>query len=535
MKKYLQPQAYTLIWVLCIIFSFSTDLTAQVGINTTSPGNGAMLDITSTDKGILIPNVALTATNASTPITPAPATSLLVYNTATAGSGSTAVAPGYYYWDGSQWVVITFKDGDFHEVGTSLPPDAITDDVFRTGKVAIGKTTASSALDVQDNTSANAASIATTGSTNALSVKVSGSNSGTSRGLYVDYVNNDSGSTDQYAISTYVRGGSGSGRRYGLYNNLNATAGSTRQLAGIYNKINTGAGTRWGVYNNLKGTEDGTRTGVYNDIGDDGAAGNGTHSGIINDVDGSGTGDKYGIQNQLGGNGDQYGTYNDINNTEAGKNGYGTFNDINSATGTNYAGWFDSYGTGGTYYAAVFNRGHVVANEASGDFDFRIEGQTDANLFFADASTDRVGIGTATPGYTLDVAGDINLTGTLRNTGGAYTYPDYVFETYYAGFSEYNKTYSLKSLKEVEAFLMKNNHLPNVQSRKEVMDNGWNVTEGIRDNLEKVEELFLHNIEASKKIETLEIENNQLKEQLDKAVDAIEALNKRLSELEKKS
>jgi hypothetical protein len=42
------------------------------------------MDITATDKGLLIPRVALTARNAAGPIT-APATSLLVYNTATSG------------------------------------------------------------------------------------------------------------------------------------------------------------------------------------------------------------------------------------------------------------------------------------------------------------------------------------------------------------------------------------------------------------------------------------------------------------------
>jgi len=78
---------------------------SQVGIGTTSPDTSALLQIEdgNGDKGILIPNVALTSTMVSAPISPAPATSLLVYNTATAGSGNTAVTPGYYWWDGIQW------------------------------------------------------------------------------------------------------------------------------------------------------------------------------------------------------------------------------------------------------------------------------------------------------------------------------------------------------------------------------------------------------------------------------------------------
>lgn len=51
----------------------------NVGINTTgaTPNASAMLDVDATDRGLLIPRVALTATNMAGPIT-SPATSLLV-------------------------------------------------------------------------------------------------------------------------------------------------------------------------------------------------------------------------------------------------------------------------------------------------------------------------------------------------------------------------------------------------------------------------------------------------------------------------
>jgi hypothetical protein len=47
--------------------------------------------------------------------------------------------------------------------------------------------------------------------------------------------------------------------------------------------------------------------------------------------------------------------------------------------------------------------GAAVFNEAGADKDFRVEGDTDANLLFVDASTDRVGVGTNAPAHTLDV------------------------------------------------------------------------------------------------------------------------------------
>ncbi len=73
---------------------FSTSIFAQVGVGTTTP-NGA-LDVNSATDGMLIPRVALTATNAVAPLT-APTNSELVYNTATAGVAPNNVTPGFYY------------------------------------------------------------------------------------------------------------------------------------------------------------------------------------------------------------------------------------------------------------------------------------------------------------------------------------------------------------------------------------------------------------------------------------------------------
>lgn len=49
----------------------------------------------------------------------------------------------------------------------------------------------------------------------------------------------------------------------------------------------------------------------------------------------------------------------------------------------------------------------VVVNDAGAGADFRIEGDTEPNLLFIDAGSDRVGIGTGAPGALLDVNGDV--------------------------------------------------------------------------------------------------------------------------------
>jgi hypothetical protein len=100
--KHLNLSTYALVAYIFLGLNFGAS--AQVGINTSSPSSGALLDITSADKGNLIPRVALTGTDDVTTITPNATTGLLVYNTDTAGALPEQVTPGFYYWNSSQWI-----------------------------------------------------------------------------------------------------------------------------------------------------------------------------------------------------------------------------------------------------------------------------------------------------------------------------------------------------------------------------------------------------------------------------------------------
>ncbi len=103
-----------------VLASFSTIAFAQnVGINTTgaTPDASAALDIDYPDKGLLIPRVSLTSTTYVVTI-PAPATSLLVYNTNAAMTGG---ALGYWYWDGAAWVQAIGPQGPMGPMGPAGP------------------------------------------------------------------------------------------------------------------------------------------------------------------------------------------------------------------------------------------------------------------------------------------------------------------------------------------------------------------------------------------------------------------------------
>lgn len=51
----------------------------------------------------------------------------------------------------------------------------------------------------------------------------------------------------------------------------------------------------------------------------------------------------------------------------------------------------------------------LIVNSTNADQDTRIAGDNDNNLFYADASSDRIGIGTSTPTEKLDVAGNLTV------------------------------------------------------------------------------------------------------------------------------
>ena len=64
--------------------------------------------------------------------------------------------------------------------------------------------------------------------------------------------------------------------------------------------------------------------------------------------------------------------------------------------------------TGGQERIEVSNT-EIVINDGSNELDFRVESDNNANMLFVDASADKVGIGTNTPGAKLDVNGKIRL------------------------------------------------------------------------------------------------------------------------------
>ena len=88
--------------LLLFFYLITSSVFGQVGIGTDNPETSAKLDVSSNNKGFLPPRVSLiSTTNNSSPID-SPVAGLIVYNLAT----SNDVTPGYYYWNGVNWVSV---------------------------------------------------------------------------------------------------------------------------------------------------------------------------------------------------------------------------------------------------------------------------------------------------------------------------------------------------------------------------------------------------------------------------------------------
>ena len=116
------------VFVVFMLLGVSILSHAQVGIGTLNPDNSAQLDITSLNKGLLVPRLPLVQTTNQSPVAGNVANSLLVYNTATVND----VTPGFYYWQGTKWVRIVLQSDPvmFNETLTTLTYNATTNELI---------------------------------------------------------------------------------------------------------------------------------------------------------------------------------------------------------------------------------------------------------------------------------------------------------------------------------------------------------------------------------------------------------------------
>lgn len=131
---------YTLVIMLWML-TFSAIAQVKVGDNPNTINSNSLMELESASKGMLLPRMTLSSTSSFTPLT-AHVQGITIYNTATAGSGTTAVIPGYYYNDGTQWVRILNLANimalePWYDAATNTPATTNAQNIYHAGNVGI--------------------------------------------------------------------------------------------------------------------------------------------------------------------------------------------------------------------------------------------------------------------------------------------------------------------------------------------------------------------------------------------------------------
>lgn len=181
--------------------------------------------------------------------------------------------------------------------------------------------------------------------------------------------------------------------------------------------------------------------------------------------------------------------------TDQGNNNYGALK-------------FRSFNAGNIWLrssAAGVTKGPALALDLQNDDSslFEIVRQTVGPVAYFKANGDgffsgNVGIGTAANSQSK-----LAVNGTIRAKEVKVTslgWSDYVF----------NDSYELRPLLEVEDYIKKNKHLPDIPSGKEIENNGLDVSSMLSKQMQKIEELTLYLIEMKKDNEVIRASNQGL-------------------------
>jgi len=223
------------------------------------------------------------------------------------------------------WVdpsALASDDHDFYEEGTTSSPNSINDDIYTQGHVAIGKTTADYALDINEISLRRGINVNLNASTNA-----------DHSGIYV------------------TASGSGAGFKHGVYNDMRF-----------------GNGLKYGVRNELSGAGQ-VLTGVLNNMT---GSGSGIYQCVNNFINATGTGEKFGSFTRISGS--------------SGGDLYGVYSDVRRNSGTEYSGFFVGNFAIGTEGYSSLTPNHYIMPTSRGTASQIMQTDATGNVTWVDSS-----------------------------------------------------------------------------------------------------------------------------------------------------
>ena len=454
MKNYLQPSLFILALAISIGISQSS-FGQAVSINATgtAPDAQSILDISSTDKGVLLPRLAN-----HTDVTPTGGSDfgLTVYDLFTSS---------YWYWDGAMWQEIPNTNSipavsldDAYDGGIFITADAGAVDIQGAGgltvngSVGIGNTAPDYELDVSGDIGTDNRLYHNDDSNTFLAftpdriqlhagnatdswidiqnsaAEIAINEGGVSRDFRVEGGNEVDllfvdGSTDRIGVAT-----STPSVEFDVNGQIRMRTGATLGYVpvGDANGVMT-----WTDPATLGLDETTASNGLYESTNDVRLGGDLTEATEIQL-------EAFDLTLDLNGTGEFVVQDGNVDHFKIGNNGDAIFGSDTYFKDTNTGGTdlvkISDAGTGGndgrieifkdgTANHTISGDGDVEFNESGADRNFRIESLNDVNMFFLDGGTDRIGVGIGTPSRTLHVDGEARIQG-LANAAGAVVLSD---------------------------------------------------------------------------------------------------------------